>query len=210
MKMNREDLRTLSYKEFGSLLDVLTRKVISTCKERALRIDIVAPILRSGGLTGCHLASKLGVTNMIPLQYRHTYEAVAPVRRQFDAPALTAEPPDPVVILMVDTNTVTGAVAQYAADELRMTRPSSRILFASLMLDLSIEHLPHVELLISAQRTNERRTVSFELARDMGVSNDVYIYPWEDLEEQWTEIQMSEAENNIQSTASKSSRTKRE
>jgi hypoxanthine phosphoribosyltransferase len=196
MKINRSDLRTLSYGEFGSLLETLTENVVSACQERALRVDIVSPILRSGGFTGCHLASKLGVTNIVPLQYRHTYDTIASVQQQFYSPALAAEPQGTVVILMVDTNTVTGAVAQQAAEVLRMTRPSSRILFASMMLDLSIEHLKHVEFLISAKRTNERRTVSCELAQVMGVSNEVYVFPWEDLDEQWAEIQKGEAETN--------------
>lgn len=208
--MNRADLRTLNYKEFGSLLETLTKNVVSACQERALRVDIVAPILRSGGFTGCHLASRLGVTSIVPLQYRHTYDSSAPVRRQFYAPALTPEPEGRVVILMADTNTVTGAVARSAAEELRIRWPSSRILFASLMLDLSIEQLPHIELLISAQRTNERRTVSHELAQAMGVSNDVYIFPWEDLEEQWAEIQMGATDKKKQPLLSEASRITRE
>ena len=195
MTINRSDLRMLSYTEFGRLLDVLTANVAATCTERQLRIDVVAPILRSGGITGCHLASKLGVTAMVPLQYRHTYDPVSPIRQQFSIPTLTAEPQDSVVILMADTNTVTGEVARFAARELRTRWPSSTILFASVMLDVSIERLPDVDVLISAHRTNERRTVSLENATRIGVSNELLIFPWEDLEEQWLEIQAATAED---------------
>ena len=195
MTINRSDLRMLSYTEFGRLLDVLTATVAATCTERQLRIDVVAPILRSGGITGCHLASKLGVTAMVPLQYRHTYDPVSPIRQQFSIPTLTAEPQDSVVILMADTNTVTGEVARFAARELRTRWPSSTILFASVMLDVSIERLPDVDVLISAHRTNERRTVSLENATRIGVSNELLIFPWEDLEEQWLEIQAATAED---------------
>jgi len=38
--MNRTDLRALSYKEFGSLLETLTKNVVSACQERALRVDM--------------------------------------------------------------------------------------------------------------------------------------------------------------------------
>lgn len=190
----------LSYTEFGCLLEVLTGNVVSACTERQLRIDVVAPILRSGGITGCHLASKLGVTAMLPLQYQHTYDPMSPIRRQFSIPSFAAEPQQSVVVLMADTNTVTGEVARYAARDLRMKWPASTILLASVILDLSIEQLPNVDLLISAQRSNERRTVSVENAMKVGVSNELLIFPWEDVEEQWLEVQAAAAENNHRKT----------
>jgi hypothetical protein len=194
MTINRSDLRTLSYAEFGCLLDALTANVMSACTKRQLRIDVVAPILRSGGTTGCHLASKLGVNAMMPLQYQHTYDPARPIRRQFSLPNFTAAAPDPVVVLMADTNVVTGEVATYAARDLRMKWPVSTILFASAILDLSIEQLPDVDMLISAQRSNERRSVSVENAMKIGVSNEVLVFPWEDAEVQWVEIQAAAAE----------------
>jgi hypothetical protein len=196
MTINRSDLRRLSYTEFGCLLDVLTANVVSACTERHLRVDVVAPILRSGGITGCHIASKLGVTAMVPLQYTHTYDPASPIRRQFSIPTFTSEPQGPVVVLVADTNTVTGEVARYAARDLRMKWSASTILFASVVLDLSIEQLPDVDMLISAQRSNERRTVSLDNAMSIGVSNELLVFPWEDIEEQWSEIQAAGAEDN--------------
>ena len=98
MTINRSDLRTLSYTEFGCLLDALTANVVSACAKRQLRIDVVAPILRGGGITGCHLAAKLGVNAMMPLQYKHTYDPARPIRRQFSLPDFTAEPRDEVLV----------------------------------------------------------------------------------------------------------------
>jgi hypothetical protein len=100
---------------------------------------------------------------------------------------------------MVDTNTVTGEVARYAARELRTKWPSSTILFASVILDLSIEQLPGIDSLISAQRSNERRTVPLEEALKFNASDEVLIFPWEDLEEQWVEIQAAAGEDNYAS-----------
>jgi hypothetical protein len=169
---------------------------VSACKERHLRIDVVAPVLRSGAITGCHLASKIGVTAMLPLQYTHTYDPLSPIRRPFSIPALATEPHDTMVVLITDTNIVTGAVARCAAQDVRMKWPASTILFASVILDLSVEQLSDVEMLISAQRSNERRTVSAEDATRVGVSNEVLIFPWEDIEEQWLEIQAAAAEDH--------------
>jgi len=203
MTINRSDLRMLSYTEFGCLLDALTANVLSACTERQLCIDVVAPILRSGGITGCHLASKLGVNAIMPLQYKHTYDPARPIHRQFSPPTFTAEPQDSVVVLMADTNTVTGEVARHAARDLRMKWPASTILFASVIVDLSIEQLPDVDVLISAQRSNERRSVSAESATRIGVSNEVLIFPWEDTEEQWLEIQAAAAEDNYRKASTR-------
>jgi len=194
LAIDRSELRMLGYAEFGQLLDVLTANVMSVCVTRHLRIDVVVPILRSGSMAGCHLASRLGVTAMLPLQYKHTYDGLMPIRRQFSMPVLEDEPRNPVV-LIADTNTVTGAIAACAAREVRTRWPASTILFASVLLDLSIERLPDIDVLVSARRTNERRTVSADTAAARGASNEIQIFPWEDIDEQWAEIRASLAEN---------------
>src|SRR5215472_7175506 len=79
--VHREELRALSYSEFGELLEVLTRNVLDTCRERGIEIDAVAPILRSGAFPGLHLASKLKVSLVLPLQYQHTYASSSSLRR---------------------------------------------------------------------------------------------------------------------------------
>ena len=61
--------------------------------------------------------------------------------------------------------------------------PGCRIVFATVMLDISVETLPGIDFLISARRTNERRTLSREAVHGAGISGDVYIFPWEELDE---------------------------
>jgi len=190
--IRKEDLRLLSYAEFGQLLEILTDKVFAACQERRLRIDAVAPILRSGAFPGCHLASKLGVTGVFPLQYKHTCDADQPLLSRYRGPTLTSGIPDNGVILVADTNTVTGEIAQRAAADIRAELPESRIFFASVMLDVSLEAIPGVDVMVSARRTNERRTVPREAARRAGIWNEVFIFPWENFNEQWSEIRAAQ------------------
>jgi hypothetical protein len=190
--IRKNDLRWLNYAEFGQLLGTLTENVRSVCHERSLRIDAVAPILRSGAFPGCHLASKLDVLDVLPLQYKHTYDRTHPIHRQHGVPTRTRDLNNGV-ILVADTNTVTGEIAQCAAADIRAVWPESTIVFASVMLDVSLESIPGVNLLISAQRTNERRTLSHAAATRVGISNDVFIFPWEEIEEQWAEIRAAQS-----------------
>jgi len=187
--IRKEELRPLSYAEFGQLLDELTWKVLAACREHDIRIEAVAPILRSGAFPGCHLASKLGVADVLPLQYKHTYDPSCPVHTCHRSPILTHGISLKAAILLTDTNTVTGEIAQHAAADIRAVLPGCRILFASVMLDISLDALPEIDAVISARRTNERRTLSRDEASRVGVPNDVYIFPWEEIEEQWDQIQ---------------------
>jgi hypoxanthine phosphoribosyltransferase len=188
----KEDLHQLSYGEFGELLDVLVQHVRTVCQEQGIRIDAVAPILRSGAFPGCHLASKLGVTDILTLQYKHTYDPSQPVRSYRD-PIIPHCLAADATILLADTNTVTGEIARRAVADIRAVLPECRIVFASVMLDISVETLAGIDFLIYARRTNERRTLSREEARRVGTSDEVYIFPWEDLEEQWNEIQAAQS-----------------
>jgi hypothetical protein len=185
------DLRLLSYAELGRLLEILTENVLKVFRERNIRINAVAPILRSGAFPGCHLASKLGVLDILPLQYKHTHDRTHPIHRPYAVPTL-ARALDRPVILMADANAVTGEIAKCAAADIRAIWPSSTILFACVTLDVSLESIPGVDILISARRTNERRTLSHDAAARNGISGAVYVFPWEEIKEQWAEIQAAQ------------------
>ena len=191
--VSKNDLRSIGYAEFGPLLETLTDRVVAFCRERSIWIDVVAPILRSGAFPGCHLASKLSVADILPLQYKHTYDGNNPIHRNFPIP-IPARDLSNCTLLMADTNTVTGEIAQRAAADLRERWPSATIILASVMLDVSLASIPKVNSLIWAQRTNERRTLSRDTAVAAGISNEVYVFPWEDIEQQWAEIQAAQEE----------------
>ena len=62
------------------------------------------------------------------------------------------------------------------------------------MLDVSVESIPRADFLIWAHRTNERRTIARKAAAKAGVTNDVYVFPWEEIEEQCAEIQAAQSQ----------------
>jgi hypoxanthine phosphoribosyltransferase len=194
--IRKTDLRLLNYAEFGQFLGTLTENVLAVCREHRIRIDAVAPILRSGAFTGCHLASKLKVVDIVPLQYKHTHDSARPIDRRYRPLKPTWDLADNATVLVADTNTVTGEIARLAAADIRAIWPNSTIVFASVMLDVSLEFLPEADVLIFARRINERRTLSSHEAARLGVSNEVYVFPWEDMEEQWAEIQAGQPADN--------------
>jgi GNAT superfamily N-acetyltransferase/hypoxanthine phosphoribosyltransferase len=189
--IQKSDLRSLSYAEFGQLLDTLADRVAEFCVERGIRIDVVVPILRSGAFPGCHLASKLSVTDILPLQYKHTYNCERPIHQNYALPVPIRDLSH-CTLLMADTNTVTGEIARRAAADIRQRWPAVTIIFATMMLDVSLASIPGIDFIIWAQRTNERRGLSPNAAAAAEVSNEVYVFPWEDIDQQWAEIQAAQ------------------
>jgi hypothetical protein len=185
-RVRRSDLCPLSYAEFGALLDTLTATVRAFRDEGGRPIDIVAPILRSGAATGTHLASRLGIQRMLPVQYK--YDARGAPTRIFEPPRLDEANASVRGILLADTNTVRGAIATCAAADLRARFPDASIYLASVVVDCALSAIASVDGVFFAVQSNEARSVDREEARARGVSDAVWIFPWEDPEEQWREI----------------------
>ena len=180
--ITRDDLRPLDYGEFGLILRTLATRVSEHIRATGTAFDAIAPILRSGAITGMHLASALRLTNILPLQYKHRGDAV---ERLMQPPAAK---PGIATILLADSNTVTGAVATAAAADLRRQYPLAHIVLATAVLDMSVGAIHGVDSIIYALLSNEARAISTAAAQSNHVGPEVYIFPWEDVDEQWAEI----------------------
>jgi len=192
-KIRKEELRPISYAEFGKLLDRLTDQVAAS----GVRFDLIVPILRSGAITGMHLASKLGVTNTLPAQYKYVYEPEETIVKKFEFPKLDFEVPEDANILVADTNTVWGGIARKVIQDVQTCWPKASIYFASANLDQSAKSLPDVRGVFWGALSNEKREMGADEARNAGISQDVIIFPWEDLEEQWEDINASQSQANL-------------
>jgi hypothetical protein len=140
--VHKSDLRPLSYEAFARILDSLTQRV-GAFVDGGHPVDLVAPILRSGAITALHLASRLGVTRMFPLQYK--YVDGRAIERLFEPPTLAPHSTPISTILLVDTNAVTGRIAGRAARDLHERYPMASIRFAAAVVDVSLPTIPHVE-----------------------------------------------------------------
>lgn len=189
----RDDLRQISYQEFGVILAKLEKQVKDYCTNNNLRFDLIVPILRSGGFPGLHLASKLKIMNILPAQYKYEYLPEESIVKKFEFPNLVHELPQTLNILVTDSNTVWGAIARKVVEDVVTKFPSSTIYFASVNLDQSIKELPGVEKIFYGELSNEKGELSKEEASEKGIPNDVIIFPWENIEEQWEEINASQS-----------------
>ncbi|MBI5150962.1 MAG: phosphoribosyltransferase [Candidatus Pacebacteria bacterium] len=184
--IQKNELRQITYDEFGEVLRVLTDNVSTYCLEHEVSFDLVVPILRSGAITGMHLASKLHVVVMLPFQYK--YEEERGLKKICEPPTLKIELPEKSHILVVDTNTVTGTTANQVISDVRRLFPLALISFATAYLDQSLFPLPNADQTFYGVLGNERRMISRSEAEKKGITNDCIVFPWQDVEEEWRAI----------------------
>lgn len=186
--IQKSDLRQIDYREFGEILAKLEKQVVDS----EVEFDLIVPILRSGAFTGMHLASKLKIKNILPAQYKYEFLPKETIIKKFDFPELNYELPDNCNILICDSNAVFGEIAKKVIADIKSNYPNSKIYFASANLDQSISKLDNVEKIFFGELSNEKRDLDKKEADDKGITNDVLVFPWENLEEQWEEIDKSQ------------------
>lgn len=186
--IQKSDLRQISYQEFGQLLESLTQQITDYQHQRHLTFDLVIPILRSGAMAGIHLASKLNITHVLPVQYKYRYQPKEAILTllQLPTPQYPIKPNSN--ILIADTNAVWGDLASKAIRDIHQQFPQAKAFFASTILDYSIQQLPHIHHIFYGSYSNNKRTLTPDEAQQLGISNDIRIFPWEDLDQQWQDI----------------------
>lgn len=189
-KYKKSDFKRLTWEEYGKTLEVLYRKVASYLKEHKLRVEAVIPILRAGAFPGTYLAYRLHVLRVLPVQYHYHFEKGKAFLRQIldlpeDIPGLSQRP----TLLVVEGNHCFGLTARTAIADIRKRFPKARILYAADHVDYSFQKVKGAEVVFFGKLTNETRQLSCDEAREKGINPLSELFPWEDLEEEWTTVQ---------------------
>ena len=188
MKIQRSELKEMSYQDFGELVNIVTEKIQKYAQDNELHFHLIVPILRSGAFTGLHIASKLKITNILPAQYKYSYTPTVTIDKKFDFPKLQYTIPQNANILIVDTNTVHKRIATKVIQDVQELYPKATLYFASASLDQSVKSLENVKTIFYGVLSNEARLLSLEEANALSITNDINIFPWENIEEEWIAI----------------------
>jgi hypothetical protein len=178
-----DDINPMSYEEYGAIIDALTEQIREHCQRYHLQIDLVAPILRSGGIPGNIVAIKLGISQILPLQFKYEHKPTK-ITQLLPLPDLTALPELPR-ILICENNTVTGATALAAINLLKARFPQSELLYATVAkvyggLDLT----DLVSRYFFGVVTDEKFRLSDVEQVDKNVRPKITIFPWENAVEE--------------------------
>ncbi len=170
----------------------MTQSIDQYFTVRGEHIDLIVPIIRSGMITAMHIASKLKITNILPTQYKYEFLPQETLVKKIEFPQLHYSIPEQGNILIVDSNTVFGGTAKLVIADTHNAFPNARLYFASANLDQSVTELEDLEHVFHGQVSNERKLLTAEEAASKNIDNRVIIFPWENLEEQWSEISSSQ------------------
>lgn len=188
-KYRKSDFKRLSWSKYGKILEALFNKVEKYVKENNIQIDAVVPILRGSAFPGTFLAAKLHLLRILPVQYKYFFEGkTILLKKMFGFKKSDIDKNNPV-FLLVENNHCFGLTAQTAAKDLKAEFPGCKIIYAADTMDYSYQKNEHAETIFYGELTNDTKTLSPEDAKQKGISGKMHLYPWENIEEEWTTVQ---------------------
>lgn len=171
------------------LLENLMQKVEGYLKETDVKPDAIIPILRAGMIPATYLAYRLHILRILPVQYKYFYEdGNLVLKKLLSLPSETKLPKKPT-LLLVECNHCFGITAKTAAEDLKKQFPDSTLLYATDTMDYSYQEVVPADASFYGILTNECRGLPLEEAKKVGLDNRMNLFPWEDLEEEWTTVQ---------------------
>ncbi len=183
-----EDINPMSWEEFGKALNQLQSKILAYSQSSGTAFDIIAPILRSGGVTGLTLAIRLGVTAVLPIQLKHVPNATVP-KQLLSIPSMLQDVGDSPSILICETNTDRGSVAEEAIRLIQEKYPRARLFYATLAKVYGgPDTFKGVSEYFFGIETNERFLASAAECIQKRLRPGVCIFPWENAESELAQI----------------------
>lgn len=187
-KYKKEDFKRVSWEEYGKTLDELFEKVNKYVREKNIKIEAVVPILRGGAFPGTYLAFRLNLLRILPVQYKYFFK-----NKKIELKCILTLPkadlPKNPVFLLVEQNHCFGLTASTVAKDLREQFPNCRIIYAADHIDYSYQKVDEAEVIFYGKLTNETRVLSEKECQEKNTFPLSYLFPWENIEEEWTTVQ---------------------
>ena len=95
---------------------------------------------------------------------------------------------------MVENNKCFGSTSIKAISGLRKVAPNSKILYVGMFTDYTYQDMPGADVVFYGRLTNEARGLSTEEANTKGISNNLSLFPWENLDEEWRSVSLQKFE----------------
>lgn len=186
-----EDLKDISWNEVDDMVNILYKDIKNYIESNNLTIKYISPIARGGDIPAVMLSHMLNVVDMLPIQLKNNNGNID-LKIGLDYVKDTSIN-DNECILLVDTNHITGRTANIAVDIiLDKFGSNTKIIYVTLTRDythrFSVEKVMHT---LWARLTNESMELSEEECITLNIPyKKISIYPWENKEEELSELNM--------------------
>ncbi len=188
------DTNKMSWDEFGDIFKTLTTKVDEYRQESGVEFDVVAPLLRSGGIPGMMLAVHLRVINVMPVQFKWHYHP-SRLEQMLKLPEPINPMPRQANILVCEGNTASGETSVSGVKLLKRRFPEARFYLATIAKVYGgPEELEGFEKVFWGIQTDENFECSEEDQQRLGLRSRVTIFPWEDAQAELADINAAMAD----------------
>ncbi len=183
-----QDTNPVSWNEVEQMLTSLQEQVSKYFTSRNEKIDIIAPLLRTGGIVGGMLAIKMHITTLLPVQFKYSYHPTEISQITSIPDILVGTPPNPN-ILLCEGNTSSGSTAMKAAKAIKEKYPTAKIYLATLtkVFDCPVL-LDGIEETFCSRITNENFKATEEEIERYHLRKGITIFPWEKTADELVEI----------------------
>jgi hypothetical protein len=186
--MTIKNTNPMEWSEFDALIDALIAKTSAYFSSHNEAVDVITPLLRSGGVTGGVMSVKMHVFTMLPVQFKYSYQPTT-INQVISVPDILTPMPENMNIVMCEGNTSTGSIAVRAAAAIKAKYPKAKIYLATLTKVFGgPETLEGIEEIFYGKMTDENFKASDEELRTQDLRKGITIFPWENIEEELADI----------------------
>ena len=187
------DTNHMDWVEFGEILNALIKKLDDYQKEHNMKFDMIAPILRSGGIPATAIANRFKIMRFLPVQVKYVYNENDPTKMEHKQmlalPEILQDIPDSPNILVCETNTGSGKSANKSIALIKEKYPTSTIYYATIAKVYGgPDNLEYVKEYFWGIQTNEYFKANYEETKNLGLRSKITIFPWETAEFELSDI----------------------
>ena len=129
MVFDKSHTNPMSWNEFDLIVNKLVSNIDAYQKEKGICFDILSPVLRNGSIPATIIGNKLQIVLTAPLQLKYCAEGLKVLLPPSVPSGIDASLP--LNILVVETNTCSGASATLAQEILKKVYPQATMHYAS-------------------------------------------------------------------------------
>lgn len=184
-----EKHKKISNKTFETYMDNLANRLDKYLKKNKIRIDYVCPIIRSGAIPAVYIANKLNIVKFAPIQIKHIEykdgkSGYAELFEPFKALTITKEDP---VFLLVDGTCASGESAKICIDKFKKKYKNCKIMYVCIAKQYNCPTFGDTVIYEDyAFYYNGSNNFTKNKCKELGISYNVPLYPWEILDQERT------------------------
>lgn len=184
----RDDTNPVSWAEFDNLVDEILDKINIYFQDKDEKINVITPLLRTGGIVGGVVGIKMRVLITLPVQFKYSYNPTK-IKQILSIPDILTEIPEPMNILLCEGNTSSGSISKQAAAAIKEKYPQAKIYLATLTKVFGgPEKLDGIEEVFFGRMTDENFQASEDEKVKYNLRTGITIFPWESAENELSDI----------------------